>query len=596
MAEMNIIIKSHFDEFVKKYSLAHLKEDDAFELFTIYCIASGYSKNQTLTKTLIEDINIGNGNDWGIDGIIILVNGRIVTTQQEVDDLVASNGYLVVHFVFIQAKNTDSFNAAQLGNSLDGIEYIFNDVLGNPNLPPSNEDLDDYRQIIKHIYSLSSNFLDNTNPRCSFYYITRGQFNRSNDFISKIDKATKTINSLELTQGFNCEIVDWKGIVSYYKDTKAKIEVEIKVEQKLVMPQTEENQESDLCLIPFREFKKLIIDSDGKFIQSVFNDNIRAFQGLNVVNEAMSASLKNGEIALFTAMNNGVTVVTAHMQTVGNNIRLRDYQIVNGCQTCNVLYQNISLEGIDQLVIPVKIISSQNKEIRDKIIVGNNSQTEVKREQLVSLLECQRFIEDYYNEQKKYEKLYYERRSKQYLYDGNVPQNKVITLTAQIKAFVAMMIGEPDKVGGYYGRIVSEYNNNGKEIFSQNTNPCLYYTCALAYYKMEDLFSNHIINRKFKKIKFHVLYAFRLMCEKESLKGFNSHKAQEYCDHLCSILCDENKCKEGFEAAVELTLMALGHYPEDRDRNSSNFTIALRDTIKKIDSRNNKTLVANSQN
>lgn len=582
MPEMNIIMKSHFDEFVKKFGFASKSKDDAFELFAIYCIASKYSSNQTITKTILEDVNIGNGNDWGIDGIIIVVNGRIVTTIKEVDDLVSTNGFLSVHFVFVQAKNTYSFNAAQLGNSLDGAENIFNDVLGTQPLPPSNEDLNEYRDLIKHIYSLSSTFKDGENPSCSHYYMCRGQYNHSTDFTTKIDKASKAINSMDLTKSFDCKILDWKDIINYYKDTKVKREVELTVEKRLVMPVAEPNSESYLCLIPWKEFKKLLITTSGVLDQSVFNDNIRAFQGLNVVNEAMAASLREGNHALFTAMNNGVTIVSASLHTVGNTIRLKDFQIVNGCQTCNVLFQNMDVDGIDEIVLPVKLISSQNKEIKDKVIVGNNSQTEVKREQLVALLDCQRFIEDYYNEQELYEKLYYERRSKQYLFDNTVPQNKVVTIASQIKAFVAMMMGEPDKVGGYYGRIVKEYNNVGKEIFSPKTEPCYYYTCALADYKMDELFSFKLINKKYKKIKFHVLYAFRLMCEKGHIKGFNSNNSQDYCNHLCSILCDDRRCKEGFEAAITLVDTVLKRAPQDKDRHSSDFTKRLYSTISMV--------------
>lgn len=141
----------------------------------------------------------------------------------------------------------------------------------------------------------------------------------------------------------------------------------------------------------------------------------------------MSESLKKGDVNLFAAMNNGITVIAKGLITTGTNVHLSDYQIVNGCQTSNVLQQNLSIPNIDELMLTVKIISSKDKEIRDKIIVGNNSQTEVKREQLVALLDTQKYIEDYYNAQNKYEKLYYERRSKQYRFDETqIPSYKVI--------------------------------------------------------------------------------------------------------------------------------------------------------------------------
>ena len=116
------------------------------------------------------------------------------------------------------------------------------------------------------------------------------------------------------------------------------------------MPDVDKVTESYLCLIPFSEFKKLIIDENGDIIDSVFYDNIRAYQGENSVNNAIAQSLKNGEIDLFTAMNNGITVIARNMKTTGNNIHLVDYQIVNGCQTCNVLQRNQHVNRIDELI------------------------------------------------------------------------------------------------------------------------------------------------------------------------------------------------------------------------------------------------------
>ena len=238
-------------------------------------------------------------------------------------------------------------------------------------------------------------------------------------------------------------------------------------------------------------------------------------------------------------------------------------------------------DRLDDLRLTVKIISSEDKEISKKIIVGNNSQTEVKREQLVSLLDAQKHIEDYYNSQTKFEKLYYERRSKQYKNtNANVPAAKVITIPFQIMAYIAMIMGKPEKIRGYYGSIVEQFEKEGQKVFSPDTNPALYYTCALACTKMSDYLCKDESVRKYKKVKYHVLYAFRLMCEKGDLPRHGDNKIQEYCDHLCTILCDKNKCDAGFSAAIELVTQALGREPRDRDRMDGSFTRKLQSLVK----------------
>lgn len=577
MKELDIVTKANFDEFINSFSLSETPEDIAFEKFSIYSIGSSFVKSETLSKSLLCDINIGGGCDWGIDGFLIIINGKVVTTKEAVDDLLKANGTISVKFIIIQAKRSLNFDAAELGMALDGIENLLRDVSGETCLPACNPDLSEYRELVKYIYSHSTDFTDGKNPRIYGFYVCCGIYNEQADFESKKKKAEDFINQTDLVESFEYKFVDKKGIVKFYKDTKAKPEVTINIEQKVSLPKVEHISDAYLCILPFAELKKLFISEDS-IMQEVFYDNVRAFQGQNPVNRAISESLREGNTDLFTAMNNGITITAKKIHPTGHDIRLSDYQIVNGCQTCNVLYINRNLPKIDNVKVVVKLIASEDKEIRDRIIVANNSQTEVKREQLVSLLEVQRYIEDYYNSQNKYEKLYYERRSKQYrTSDHKVPNNKIITIPVQIQAFVSMILGAPDKVSGYYGSIVDEFDRNGKKVFSPDTNPALYYTCALASYKMTEMFANGTLDRSYNKIKFHILLAFRLMCEKKSIPQFNAHDVQDYCDHLCTILCDDVRCKDAFLAAAKLIDCALKREPKDGDRMNESFTKKMKE-------------------
>ena len=493
-----------------------------------------------------------------------------------------ANQYLNVHIIFVQAKTSEHFDLGDFSKTLDGVENIFRDVIGEVVSANCNSDLQDFRELIKYIYTKSADFQNGVNPLVSVYYSTCGVYNTDLvDFNSKIETTKSHILSYDLVSRFDCHLCGRKEIVQLYKDTKTQISATIRVDQKITMPDVFHVEESYLCLLQFSEFKKLLMDENGDIQDSIFNDNIRAFQGENTVNHSIAQSIQNGEINLFTAMNNGITVIAKEMRTTGQSIFLSDYQIVNGCQTSNVLFMNRDVPNIDSLKLIVKLIASNDKGIRDKIIVGNNSQTEVKREQLVSLLDVQKTIEDYYIAQTKYEKLYYERRSKQFRSDGGkVPQNKVITIPFQIKSFVSMILGEPHSVRGYYGSIVQQFDKNGLKVFSSDFRPELYYTSALACYKMTELFANKEIDRKYKKMKYHLLYAFRLMCEKTDIPDYKSNKTESYCDYLCSMLMDEERCKKGFAAATKMVDIALRRDPTDSDSTSKNVTLKLKELAK----------------
>ena len=387
--DMDIITRSFVNKFKAEYGYYDISESDVFELFSIYCVLSKYDMSETINKALLDELKIGKGNDWGIDGFVAIVNGKTITTIQEVEDLLSANNYLEVTFVFVQAKTSISLSSAELGQFIDGMEYVLRDVLGETALPDCNEDLLHFREIVKFIYSHSADFKNGRNPELYMYYVACGNYNAQPDFTSKISKAKQFADGTNLVSDYNCYLLGKNDIVGLYKDTKIHKEIKIKVDQKLSLPEVDGIAESYLCLIPFGEFRKTFIGEDDKIISSVFYDNIRSYQGDNLVNHDMSASLKNNDLNLFTAMNNGITVIVKSLQPTGAYMILSDYQIVNGCQTCNVLHQNMSLPNIANMMLTVKIVSSTDKNIRDKIIVGNNSQTEIKREQLVSLLDTQ---------------------------------------------------------------------------------------------------------------------------------------------------------------------------------------------------------------
>lgn len=174
---MDIITKSHFTDFKNQYGYENKADSEAFELFCIYCIASRYVKQESITNDILEDINIGNGGDWGIDGLIILVNGQVVFNKEIVDDLLKVNGSLSVQLVFIQAKTSSSFKVAELGQTLEGAQNILREVrdeICDNLLPKCNEELKKYREIIKYLYSKCAYFRDGINPKIYIYYLSSG--------------------------------------------------------------------------------------------------------------------------------------------------------------------------------------------------------------------------------------------------------------------------------------------------------------------------------------------------------------------------------------------------------------------------------------
>lgn len=557
---MDIITQSHLNEFIKSFGYEDDDESKAFEKFANYSIVSKEYPQDTIEPYQIQQITVGDGGDIGLDGIAIIVNGKIVSSIETIDDLLEGNGFLDVTFILTQTKTSPKFEAAQIMSFLNGIDSLFLPLTEENYIHPHrNKDIINYASLVKYIYQKSSRFYEGRNPKLFFFYVTTGIWNDDNiDSKSLLEnKKIKLIKS-KLFNSVFYKALGSDEIVSLYKETKSKEKAEILFPYKVVMPDTGGIKEAYFGLLEFSEFKKIIIDQETDSLKNVFYDNIRAFQGYNLVNKDIDKILKNKKFDLFTSLNNGVTIIAKTLISSGNKITLVDYQIVNGCQTSHVLFYNRNLKGIDSLQVPLKIISSEDKDVRNKIIIANNSQTEVKREQLIALSEFQEKIEDYYNAIEGKGKLYYERRSKQYKGDLNIPQYKVITIPIQIMAFTSVILEEPHNVRGYYGKIVENLEKGGKAVFAPTNHIALYYMSALAYHRLEKYFQTGKIDSSFRKAKFHLLLAFRLLAEESPRpKSLNDKGIEKYCKPIIKKLNDEQKCLSLFKEASEVMLSTV---------------------------------------
>ena len=109
--QMDRITSALLTEFSRQNQLKNLPEDTRFEHFATYLAASRHVADTFDTADLVA----GAGGDTGIDAIAIVINGSLVTDSELVGELVATNGYLDVTFVFVQAERSAAFDGAKIG-------------------------------------------------------------------------------------------------------------------------------------------------------------------------------------------------------------------------------------------------------------------------------------------------------------------------------------------------------------------------------------------------------------------------------------------------------------------------------------------------
>ncbi|WP_202032458.1 AIPR family protein [Herbaspirillum frisingense] len=535
---MDKITKSLLDSFASENELGKLGEDKQFEHFANFAVISKLHRS----SFELESVSTGAGGDAAIDGIAILVNGKLIEDVEELDDIVGEAGHLDCDVVFIQSKTSSNFEGSQIGSFIFGVKDFISDA---PKMV-HNEKLKSCRAIWDAIVEKSA-FMVNRRPACKLFYVTTGKWIGDQNLVAVVTSGRREIEESGLFETVSMTPLGANEIQKYYHETRNKLSATINFQSRITLPDIEGVKEAYLGVLPYKDFMSLVQDENDA-IYNIFYDNVRDFQGENEVNKKIKGTLAAGNFELFCVLNNGVTIVATSLTPAGNRFTLRDYQIVNGCQTSNVLHGSQAIAGIENVHVPVKIIVTEDEEIKNEITVATNSQTEVKAEQLEALTVFQKKLEQYFAAMKGDGKLYYERRAQQYHSSPGVRKTQIISIPIQIKAFASAFLMVPHAVSGYYGTIVQRFKG---QIFGQDHKYSPYYVSALCYFRLEGLFRNGIIDVKYKKVRFHLIMLARMIGMGVELPALNSGKMDRLCDTFAKTLNDDGKCADLFRAAVE---------------------------------------------
>ncbi len=340
-----------------------------------------------------------------------------------------------------------------------------------------------------------------------------------------------------------------KSLQQSYRATKYTISRQISFDRTVVLPAIENVKAAYLGALPASEFIKLIIDDDENIVKSVFIDNVRDFQGENPVNLDISSTLTAGLLDQFVLRNNGITIVARDLSITGQSFTVRDYQIVNGCQTSHVLYANRAALT-DTLYVPIKLIYTDDEEIAQEVIKSTNRQTPIDENDLLALTQFQRDLETYYSGMADDRRLYYERRSKQYASRDDVERTRIIPVGIQLKVFASMFLDAAHQAGRYQATLLRQVRD---QVFKANHRPETYYTAAFAFYRFESLLKRgHGDTADLRPFKFHFLLAFRHRFETKEFSRLEDKRITAWCDPLNARLADTDLARQAFEVCADI--------------------------------------------
>ena len=219
---------------------------------------------------------------------------------------------------------------------------------------------------------------------------------------------------------------------------------------------------SYLCLVSLSKYYEFVSDS-GALARSIFESNVRDYQGSVAVNTGIRKTLENANSENFWYLNNGVTIITPKAVLAGKQLTIEDPQIVNGLQTSHTIYQHFSQqkdpEGDERSVL-IRVICEENEEARDRIIRATNSQTSIPPASLRSSDEIHRNIEDFL----KANGFYYDRKKNHYKNQG-MPVAKIISIPYMAQTMMATTLLKPDSARARPSTLINS-DTEYRKIFS----------------------------------------------------------------------------------------------------------------------------------
>ena len=551
---MHRIIKAHLDSFVQSHGLEAEPESRQFEKFANYSVIS----TKLGTRFDIDEVTTGEGDD-GTDGVAIIVDEEIILSQEDATSVFDTNRRNHdVEMLFIQAKRSDSFD---LGDFLKFKESILRFINSDPY--SSNDDIQLSAREVFDVALANVPKIRNGKPEFTARFITTGVYRCPEAIETSKGEFERQLNELGLFSNIDIKFIGRDELTALWVSTYSGTSAQLEMFSHAPLPIISGIDEAYLAVVRAKDLvENLLITEDGNLRTQVFEENVRSFLGLdNPVNTSIEETIKKGvDATRFPVLNNGITIASPDVRVQGNSLFLENFQIVNGCQTSNVLYENREFLN-DAIMVSLKVVETSNEDVFSELVRATNSQTKVEETQFLSLRPIVKKIEQYFNTYEGQDsRLYFERRDRQY-FGTDIPAIRIFSVHDAAKCVAAMFCGRPDLSFRYPKRMYAELT---EVMFSENVREIIFYTACLTLYRLHLLVSNRTIPQNMRRFKWHILVLIRRIIAGSEIPQLNSRRIETYCQSIIDSLSHYgDSVIEPFVNAVD-AIINLGEITNDR--------------------------------
>ena len=404
--------------------------------------------------------------------------------------------------------------------------------------------------------------LDLRRASCELYFCCLGEWKDPPHPKVAIEYIKRDIRDLEIFTDDLVDPVDRHQLRDLWAGATRAQEARLSTVSRFPFPAMEGIENAVVALVKAKDFvDHLVRDSSGNRRPGIFDQNIRDFEGQsNSVNEKMRKTISIPIIKQrFGVMNNGVMIIARDVSPAADSYVLRDYQIVNGCQTSNVLERNRD-KLTDEVLLQVRLIQTSSPEVLNDVVEATNSQTPVPSYQFVANSKAAVNIQEFFSTypDNVHYRLHFERR-KYELAEARVSNTRVVTIEDLARTYSAIFLDKPHLVASSPNKVFYSLKDR---LFQDDDEPILYYTAAFAHYKLQLLKVRGKLKIPQHRLYWHVLAAARSIAAGKLDLSVNSKKKERHCNTFLAQLWEKGDALNLFQRAYD----AINEHTTQLDR------------------------------
>ena len=484
---------------------------------------------------LLENVFVDGCGDIGIDGIAIKINDTFVSGIDDIDQVMKNQRYYNVEFIFIQSKYKNTFSYTDYLKFTNGVRQFLNVETNFPH----NDKISHWIKIKEKIFS--SDFLNGLAqmPLIRTYFVTIGEWHNDQNIVAAEEDFKKTIIGMNYAYA-KTVFVDESMLLNICNENENTYSVTIDYIDMLSLVEVPGIENSNVVLVSGAELIKLLSSPEHLLRRNIFNDNVRDYQQGTSVNNDIQKTLQDNP-ANFTLLNNGITIVCDSLLAINRKITFCNPQIVNGCQTCNEIFK-ANLQGIDlsKVFLIIKAISTRDGDIINAIVQGTNRQNIVYDEAFEVTKPFHKRLEDFFialNATKKNEedKLYYERRSKQFWNNANIKITQKVNFKILIQSFVSIFLYKPEIAFRHESVLLDKFKD---QVFNDSHSFYPYFCSAAIFLKLELFFRTDHNLKPYRPYKNQIAMLLPLIISdgKKIPHISQINDVEKYCKNIIDVL------------------------------------------------------------